>query len=322
MTRPVPIDLSELGLPATPREAAAGDPPAVHVRARLDQQLRALLEHEAVARQGIDPEGVHQMRVAVRRMRAALKASGEPEFAAAQAELGWLGGILGRIRDLDVLLAHLRAQAADLPADERAAAERLLHGLVEERRRARRRMLDTLRGARYATLLTTLAALVTAEVDGEPVRERVAQQALLDVVTKPHRKLAKAARALDDDPSDEDLHALRIRGKRLRYAAELAEPAGGKPVRRLIKATKEFQDVLGEHQDTVVAEAEVRRLLAEQTDADADGGVDADVVFVAGRLVERERTRRAACRARWRDTLDEVDRLAADLVPGRRPSGH
>lgn len=306
MTRP-----SELGLPDTPREAAAGDPPVVHVRARLDQQLRALVEHEAVARQGVDPEGVHQMRVAVRRMRAALKASGDPELADAQAELAWLGGILGRIRDLDVLLGHLRGQAADLPEDERAAAEVLLHGLVEERRRARRRMLGTFRGDRYATLLRTLAGLVTAEVDGAPVRRRATQQALLDVVTKPHRKLAKAARALDDDPSDEQLHALRIRGKRLRYAAELAGPVGGKPVRRLLRATKQFQEVLGEHQDTVVAEAEVRRLLAERADESTD--MDADVAFVAGRLVERERTRRAACRARWRAVFEEVDRLAGDL---------
>lgn len=316
MTRSVLVSPGALGLPATPRQALAGDPPSAHVRARLDQQVRALLENQAIARQGTDPEGVHQMRVAVRRMRAALKASGEPGLEPVQAELRWLGGILGPIRDLDVLLDHLRAQAADLPVDERAAAERLLHGLVEERRRARRRMLDTFRGARYTALLRTLAALVTSDVTDEDTgdtddrsddRRATGEPALLDVIVGPHRKLAKAARALGDDPSDDDLHALRIRGKRLRYAAELAEPAGGKPVRRLIKATKEFQDVLGDHQDTVVAEAEIRRLLAERTDGDAG------VVFVAGRLIERERARRADCRARWRATFDEVDRLAGEL---------
>ncbi|MGH3878681.1 MAG: CHAD domain-containing protein [Actinophytocola sp.] len=311
MTRSVLVSPVELGLPAKPREAGAGDPPDVHVRARLDQQVRALLEHEAIAREGSDPEGVHQMRVAVRRMRAALKASGDPDVAAVQSELRWFGGILGRIRDLDVLLGHLRGQAANLPDEEREAAERLLHGLVEERRRARRRMLDTFRGARYATLLRTLAGLVTGEVNGHPVGKKAGRTAsrgaLVEVVVKPHRKLVKAAHALGDDPSDDELHALRIQGKRLRYAAELAAPVGGKPVRRLVNATKQFQDVLGDHQDTVVAEAELRRLLAEQTDADAD------VVFVAGRLVEREQVRRADCRARWRATFDEIDRLAGDL---------
>jgi CHAD domain-containing protein len=306
MTRPALVSPGELGLPVAPRRAAVDDPPAVHVRARLDQQIRALLEHEAVAREGVDPEGVHQMRVAVRRMRAALKASDEPDVAAVQAELGWLGGILGRIRDLDVLLDHLRQQAEDLPEDEQDAVERLLRGLVDQRRRARRRMLDTFRGTRYTMLLRSLAALATSDINGFPVR-RATQPDLLDVIVKPHRKLVKAGRALGDDPPDDELHALRIRGKRLRYAAELAEPAGGKAVRRLLKATKEFQEILGDHQDTVVAEAEVRQLLTDDPDADAG------MVFVAGRLVERERVRRADCRARWRAAFDEVDRLAADL---------
>lgn len=298
----------ELGLPPKPRTAAAGDAPGVHVRARLDEQVRALLEYESVARAGDDPEGVHQMRVAVRRMRAALTASGEQDVQPMHVELRWLGGILGRIRDLDVLLGHLRAQAADLPDDEQAAVERLLGGLVEERRRARRRMLDTLRGDRYATLLRTLAALATSEAPAVNGHRVTTAPAMLDVILKPWRKLAKAAGSLGEDPPDDELHALRIRGKRLRYAAELAAPTGGKPVRRLIKATKEFQEVLGDHQDTVVAEEEVRRLLAEQTDADQE------VVFVAGRLVERERARRADCRARWRDAFDEVDRQATALL--------
>jgi CHAD domain-containing protein len=305
MTRPVPVSPVELGLSAEPLEAAAGDPPAMHVRARIDQQVRALLENEVIAREGTDPEGVHQMRVAVRRMRAALKASADPGVATAQEELRWLGGILGRIRDLDVLLGHLRNQAADLPDDERAAAERLLAGLVEERRRARRRMLDTFRSARYANLLRTLAALVTAE--GTPAGKKSKEPPLTDVINRPHRKLAKAAHALDDEPADDDLHALRIKGKRLRYAAELAAPTGGKPVRRLIKATKDLQDILGDHQDTVVAEAEVRRLLDELANPDVE------VVFVAGRLVERELLRRADRKARWRAAFDEVDRLAGNL---------
>ena len=304
MTRSVPVSPVDLGLPEAARAAAPGDPPAEYIRARIDEQLRALLENEQIARQDVDPEGVHEMRVAVRRMRAALRASGHPE--AAQEELRWLGGVLGRIRDLDVLLGHLRGQAADLSEDEQAAVERLLSGLVEERRRARRRMLDAFRGARYANLLRMLADLAMA--DGRPAGKKTRQPQLVDVVARPHRKLAKAAHALDDDPADDDLHALRIKGKRLRYAAELAAPAGGKPVRQLIKATKVFQDILGDHQDTVVAEAEVRRLLAEQPD------VDAGVVFVAGRLVEREQQRRADRRARWRAAFEDVDRLAAELT--------
>jgi CHAD domain-containing protein len=305
--------------PPTPPEAAAGDLPAAHVRARIDQQLRALVEHEAIARQGTDPEGVHQMRVAVRRIRAALKASGVPALDAVQPELRWLGGVLGQVRDLDVLLGHLHGQAADLSAEERAAADRLLRGLVEQRRRARRRMLDTFRGTRYTALLRMLTEIAGsdgaggaggtdgADANGQVRAKKGKPPALLTVVVEPHRKLAKAVRKLSDDPTDEELHALRIRGKRLRYAAELAEPTGGKRVRRLIAATKRLQDVLGDHQDAVVAEQELRRLLDEQDVPEVD------VVFVAGRLVEREQARRAACRAQWRAGFEQVDRQARDL---------
>lgn len=95
---------------------------------------------------------------------------------------------------------------------------------------------------RYRRLLDTLAT-----TEATP---RAAGGSLAEIV-KPFRKLRKAVAAAGPDPADEVLHELRIRGKKLRYAAELA---GGKPVRRLVKATKRLQDVLGEHQDACVAE--------------------------------------------------------------------
>ncbi|MCT2587500.1 CHAD domain-containing protein [Actinophytocola gossypii] len=273
------------------------------ISARVEEQVRALVEHEAVARLGDDPEGVHQMRVAVRRLRAALKATPDTGLDPVRDELRWLGGVLGRVRDLDVLLGRIRTQSADFPPAERAAVERLLAGLVADRRRARRRLLEVFDGSRYTALLHTLTGLrVPAPRDGD---------ALLEVIAGPHRKLRRDALALGDDPPDDDLHALRIRGKRLRYAAELAEPTGGKPVRRLIKATREFQDVLGDHQDACVAEAEIRDQLADLTEL-AD--IDHEAVFVAGRLVEREHAVRADRRARWHEAFTEVDRLAADLL--------
>jgi CHAD domain-containing protein len=306
----------DLGLSESPLTAGPGDPTAAHVRARLDEQLRALIEQEPVAQDGTDPEGVHQMRVAVRRIRAALKAEGASlgEVAESlQTELRWLGGVLGAVRDLDVQLDHLRGLAADFEPHERDAVERLLLGLRAARRSGRQRMLSALRSQRYTALLAALAAAIRAEVVPERAapgrRQRVA--GLVELIKRPYRKLSKAAGALGDDPPDDDLHALRIRGKRLRYAAELAVPAGGKPVQRLIKATKELQDVLGDHQDAVVAEQEIRRLLAE-----LDDPAPSDVVFAAGRLVERERGRRADCRTRWRDAMTGVDSRATELLVG------
>jgi CHAD domain-containing protein len=288
---------------------------AVQVRARLDEQIRALLEHEAVARDGADPEGVHQMRVSVRRTRAALKADGGAidTAGALQDELRWLGGVLGEVRDLDVQLDHIRAQAAGFEPAERKAVEHLLLGLRAARRKARQRMLAALRGRRYAALLGALAgaALSEAPPAAGPSTGKQRAAATVELIRRPYRKLRKAAEALGDDPPDDDLHALRILGKRLRYAAELAIPTGGKPVQHLIKATKRIQDILGEHQDAVVAAQEVRRLVAE-----LDRPVAPEVALAAGRLVEREHARRADCRTNWRAAVASVQSAAEDLFAG------
>jgi CHAD domain-containing protein len=313
------VTATDLGLGARRLVAAPGDTPAVHVRARLDGQLRALLAHEAGTRSGDDPEDLHQMRVAVRRMRAALKAEGAALGAAGprlQAELKWLGGALGPVRDLDVQLERLRADAEGFDETEREAVEHLLGGLVAERKQARRRMLTALRSPRYGALREALAEAIRSDPvedtdgtrgNGKPKGGK--GPAVSDLVRVPYRRLRKAVGALDDNPADDDLHALRIKGKRLRYAAELTASVPGKKLRGLIDATKNFQDVLGEHQDAVVAEDQIRRLLDDQGDM-----VDADVVFVAGRLVERERARRTRYRGQWRDAWDEVDRRAKALL--------
>jgi CHAD domain-containing protein len=284
----------ELGLPPEPATARRKDPPAVHVRARLDSQLRALLQHEAGTRSGVDPEDLHDMRVTIRRLRAAVNAEGAglgETAAPLQEELKWLGNALGPVRDLDVQLERLRAEAAGFEDSERVAVERLLSGLVDERKAARKRMLAAMRTKRYPALLESLASATAstpvAETNGQP------DQAVISVIYKPYRKLYKAVRALGENPPDEELHALRIKGKRLRYAAELVGDAGKEPVKNLVKATKAFQEVLGEHQDAAVAEETIRRLRA--------GHEDPEVIFVAGRLVEREHARRVEYREQWRN---------------------
>ncbi|WP_436493843.1 CHAD domain-containing protein [Actinokineospora sp. HUAS TT18] len=299
-----PVDL---GLPEESLTAGRKDPAAAHVRARLDEQARVLLEHTEGARVGTDTEHVHQLRVAVRRARAALKADTGtiPDADALDAELKWLGGSLGAVRDLDVQLEHLRGQAESFDENEKAAVERLLEGLIAERRAARRRMLASFRTKRYQSVLHDLASAALSTPlapEGEDEPEDVP---LVDVIRKPHKKLMKDADNLGEDPPDDDLHSLRVRGKRLRYAAEMAAGAS-KKMKALVKATKDFQDILGDHQDAVIAEETIRGLLADQTDI--------DVVFVAGRLVEREHARKADRRARWRDALAEVDDAAKDVL--------
>ncbi len=307
MTAPDPV---AFGLPAEPLTAATADPPAVHLRARLDGQVRALLEHGAVALADEDPEGVHQLRVTVRRLRAVLKAEagGLEGVDDLRVELKWFFGELGPVRDLDVLLDHFHAEAVGFSPAELGALGRLLAGLAAERERARKRAARALRSKRYGRLLRTLAAAATSRPPKGAATVR-AEKNLLAEIDRPHRRLRKAVAAMGADPADpadQELHDLRILGKKLRYAAELAAPVGGKRVRRLVRATKELQDVLGEHQDACIAETRVRALVLAVTEPDE--------AFVAGRLVERERVRQDAVRAVWRGVFEEVDECAGALA--------
>jgi CHAD domain-containing protein len=296
-------------LPA-PLVAAPADPAGHHVRAALDLRLRALLAHDAGTRDGTDIEHLHQMRVAVRRMRAALKAA-RPLLDRAwadglRAELGWLGRALGPVRDLDVLLERLRGETATLPAREREAGEQLVGALVAERETARAEMLDVLGSARYRALLHRLADAIRLPLPTPSATE--AQPELVDLVRGEVRRLRKAVRAAGDDPPDAVLHELRILGKRVRYTGELVEPMLGAPVKQLLKATAGLQEVLGDHQDACVAETRIRGLL------DALGEYpDAHVVFVAGRLVERERARAEAKRGEWWAAWEHVAARAAEV---------
>ncbi|MCP2262217.1 CHAD domain-containing protein [Streptoalloteichus tenebrarius] len=305
----VTISAEFLGLPA--RAPAAGREASVaeRVRVALDRDLRAVVAHDPGTRSGADPEDLHQMRVAVRRMRAVLRSARDTldrDWADdTRAELGWLGRALGPVRDLDVLVAHLRAESQDFADEERAAVERLLDGLCAERRRARERLLAVLAEERYQALLHRLADAATT---GVPASGHASD--LMAVIRREYRALRDSVRRAHKDPTDQRLHAIRVRGKRLRYTLELAEPALGKRGRRVLRALREMQDVLGEHQDAHVAEERVRALL---TPRDGDTPVPPEVAFVAGRLVERERRRRELARARWPDVWAEVEHRAHDL---------
>jgi len=280
--------------PASPRE---------RIRGRIREQYEAILAHDPGSRLGREPEAVHKFRVAVRRLRALLRSLGSTVDRVwadqLRSELGWLGRALGEVRDRDVLLLRLRAQVEELDAADRTGAEKLLTRLEAERTEARAELESVLVSGRYLTLLARLEeAAQAARWVGQEERplERLA--------AKEFRKLRKAAAVLEGDPTDEQLHETRIRAKRARYAAEVAEPVAGKPARRVIERAKEFQDASGEHQDAVVAEQALRRL-AE--------GAEPEVAFAAGRLAELQHERRLRARREipgaWK-RLDKAGRKA------------
>jgi CHAD domain-containing protein len=281
-------------------DAQPADDPIGHLRAMLARQYEEILRHDVGVRLDLDPENVHKLRVAARRARAVLRAARpvlDKEWSEPlRDELKWLGGSLGPRRDLDVLLTHLRQEIAQLEQPERTAAETLARSLEKERDSAQALAVEALSGERYFRLLDELEAAAR----GPKVRR--GEVALKKLATREFKRLRQAAESLDADSTDEELHATRILGKRARYAAELARPELGKAAEPLVKSAKAFQDVLGAHQDAIVAEGRLRGLLA---DAPGTGAA-----FAAGRLVERERLRRREARAELPKAWRELDRCA------------
>jgi CHAD domain-containing protein len=287
------LDLLEAPPRTSPGKTA---PPRERIQARLEEQYEEMLAHDPGTRLGREPEAVHKFRVAVRRSRALLRSTrGMVDRVWAdhlRAELDWLGRSLGSVRDLDVLLFTLRADAEALDADDRAAARRLLSQLSGERERARGELEQVLASGRYLTLLARLE-----EAAQEP-RWAGTEQPVEELAAKEFQRLETAVGALGKHPSDERLHKTRIRAKRARYAAEVAEPAVGKPARRLIRRAQEFQDVTGAHQDAVVAEQKLRELVESEP----------SIAFVAGRLVERQRERRRDARRKIAPAWKRLER--------------
>jgi CHAD domain-containing protein len=280
--------------------------PGASVAALLRHDLAAgtmrLFRHEAAVRIGEDPEAVHQARVATRRLRSTLRTFRkllEPEWTTRlRDELKWLADLLGAVRDADVLLGRFEGHLEALPEADAEAGRRLLRGLVERREADRGRLLAAMGESRYATLLDDLvaAALAPALLPGA---DQPAVEVMPALVAKPWRRLRKTVRAAGDDPTDEELHQVRIRAKRARYAAEAVEPVIGKQAERFADAAADLQDVLGDQHDAVVGEAWLRQ---------AARSARRDQAVAAGMLVAAERAGAAAARDAWPSAWKALDK--------------
>ena len=253
-----------------------------------------LFRHEAGVRIGEDPEAVHQARVATRRIRSTLRTFSslldEEWTDRLRDDLKWLANLLGEVRDTDVLLERFSEHLAALPADDAKPGRRLLERLNDQRDQARRRLLGGMASDKYTQLLDDLVAAAAAPAL-LPGADRPAAEVMPPLVAKPWRKLRKAARKAGDDPGDHELHQIRIRAKRARYAAEAVEPVIGTSAEDFADAIADLQSVLGDHQDAVVGEAWLR---------EAAASARRDVALVAGLLIAAERASGADTRGRWR----------------------
>jgi len=279
-------------------DATAGDV----VRRAIALAAIRLILHDPVVRLDADPEGVHQARVATRRLRSDLRTFRpllDREWSKGlRDELGWIARILGDVRDGDVLLERLTRRVGELPGSEHDASAPVLATLARARDEAHADLLATLRSKRYVDLLDRLVDAARAPVFAEEA-SRAATDVVPGLVRRPWHKLAKRVGKLGDEPSDTRLHEVRIRTKRARYAAEASTPVVGKPARAFAQAAARLQDVLGDMHDAVVA--------AEWLDSWGEHRGSEEERRAAEALAAAERESAAELRASWRPVWEDLE---------------
>jgi CHAD domain-containing protein len=289
----------------------------------VSAQRDEMLTQEPAVRADQDPEALHDMRVATRRLRAALRffeGAFGPDAEPLREEIGWLGRGLGSARDQDVQLARLRDALGDDEQDEpdQRAIEAILAAASQRRDAAHREMVAMLDGTQFEQLRATLDAFIAAGATGARAVE-TATAVLPELIEARFRKLKKLGKRLTEDSAPEDFHELRIRGKRLRYAVEFASDLYGEPAANYANRLVALQDLLGEHQDAYVAMEQLRGLVE-----DHGSELSRKEAFVLGGLAERERVaatdlrrhfptiyRKAKGKA-WRALRDEMETQAPE----------
>jgi len=223
------------------------------VRSVLGREAAGILRFDPVARQGDDPEGVHQLRVCTRRLRSELKifapVLGKGPLKHLRKELSWLGAILGGQRDLDVLYDLLQSLSDDLalPLDRS-----VLDSIERRRKRGRIRVRATLNSKRYHRLVTSLCAAVLQP----PLRKNASTTASAVFGSRLDATMSSLFESVDKfgaSPTNEQLHQVRILAKHGRYSAEVAEAYVGKGARDVANSLAEVQEILGHLHDQVGA---------------------------------------------------------------------
>jgi CHAD domain-containing protein len=279
--------------PGTVRELVGG---------YIAEQCTVIIDSEAELRAGENV--VHTARVAVRRLRSTIRVFPDL-FDASQAghleeELVWWAGLLGKVRDVDILAQRQSALLAELPGELilGPVASTIETELTVQRKQAADAMLDALDSARFRKLIGLMHhwrsdAPFTTAADDSP-------NAINTMIKKAKRKAGKrlttaVASRRAGEPSDELFHRARKASKRYRYAVEAAQPIWGAKADKIISERKDLQDVLGNHQDGIISAGFLRELGARLGVRSGQNG------FSYGVLYARE--------------VSAVDSLLVDLKP-------
>jgi CHAD domain-containing protein len=250
------------------------------------EQCTVIIDTEAELRAREDV--IHKARVAVRRLRSTIRVFADlfdaDQAARLEEELVWWAGLLGNVRDLDILTQRQQALLAELPPElilgpvESTIAEEL--GV--QRKQAMDEMLAALNSERYRKLIGVAhhwrsdpPFTAAAEASADSI-----DSAIKKAKKKVGKRLARAIAARRaDEPSDEMFHQARKASKRHRYAVEAAVPVWGSKADKIISQRKDLQALLGNHQDSIVSAAFLRELGARRGNRSGQNGFTYGVLY-------------------------------------------
>ena len=306
--------LAAAGPVVTPAPPMTPDLPAsVAIAQALQAFSVAMRQNVPGTLADVDTEFLHELRVAVRRIRSVLKRAGDVLPAAMTQrypeEFRWVGQFTTPTRDLDVFtldLPELRGVVSD-----RSALDPFAQHLLRRRKAARRDLVTALRSSRFADLLedfdTDLATVLTSADSAGPAGPTAAELAR-NRIRAAYRRMATPARALTKDTPAADVHDLRKRGKDLRYVLEvfraLCDPDDYAAV---ISDLKKFQDILGRFQDSQVQVVALHQMAQQMLDA---GERRAEPILAVGELAGHFHADQLDARA-------QLDRQSADYLGAR-----
>jgi len=259
----------------------------------LAEQCRVLIDAEPQLRAG-EPV-VHSTRVAVRRLRSTLRTCAElfdqGRVEALEPELVWWAGLLGAVRDLDILAERMSGHLTDLPVELvlGPVANTITTELAAERQVQFDEVLRAMDSPRYRALVIELHRWQSAPpfTDAADVAAKQIAQYVARAGKKLDKRVEEAAEACrsSDEHADELVHRARKTSKRHRYVVELAQPVLGAKAEKIVARRKKMQNVLGDYQDSHVAAAFIRELGARVGTHEGQNGFTYGVVLG----IERQR---------------------------------
>ena len=247
------------------------DSMALAGRKLIGHHFEAMLENEEGSRLGEDPEAVHDMRVATRRMRAVMTVFGShlesKRAKEVRSGLRDIARALGAVRDLDVLIGNVDTFRETLPSERQTGLPAMLEEWTVKRWKARKALLRLLDSKEYTRFKRDMNRFLEEEVDPPDETEGAQAYQVRHVIGSAILSRYEAVRAFEglrDEPTMNQIHGLRIAGKYFRYTLEFFREVLPKDAAAMIRDVVKLQDGLGELHDADVATILVRDYLDER----------------------------------------------------------